>query len=81
MDQCRSHPLVFRMAMDGKAQLTMAVPIDDIVIAGLDDTCRDFPAALVTKSPTDNLGELTWYTGFQKRLGIGDIGGYAEGLG
>ena len=63
MEQCRTDPCVFRMVVDGKVQLIMAVHVDDIVIAGSDESCRDFHAALVTKFPTNNLGELTWYTG------------------
>ena len=46
------------MVVDGKVQLIMAVHVDDIVIAGSDESCRDFHAALVTKFPTNNLGEL-----------------------
>ena len=63
MEQCRTDPCVFRMVVDGKVELIMAVHVDDIVIAGSDETCKDFHAALVTKFPTNNLGELTWYTG------------------
>ena len=33
------------------------------MIAGSDETCKDFHAALVAKFPTNNLGELIWYTG------------------
>ena len=51
------------MVMDGKVELTMAINVDDIVIAGTDETCRDFHAALVTKIPMNNIGELTWYAG------------------
>ena len=51
------------MVMDGKVQLIMAVHVDDIVIAGSHETCRNFHAALTAKFPTNNLGELTWYTG------------------
>ena len=41
----------------------MSLPVDGIVVAGSDETCRDFHAVLVAKSPTNDLGELTWYTG------------------
>ena len=58
MEQCRTDPCVFRMVVDCKVQLIMAVHVDDIVIAGSDESCRDFHAALVTKFPTNNLGEL-----------------------
>ena len=51
MEQCRTDPCVFRMVVDGKVQLIMAVHVDDIVIAGSDESCRDFHAALVTKFP------------------------------
>ena len=63
MKQCRSDPCAFRTVKDGKVKLTIAVHIDDIVIAGSDGACRDFHAALVSKFPTNDLGELTWYTG------------------
>ena len=54
---------MFRVVVDGKVALIMAVHADDTVIAGSDETCRDFHAVLVRKFPTNNLGELTWYTG------------------
>ena len=38
-------------------ELIMAVHVDDIAIAGPDEACRDFHAALNTKFPTNNLGE------------------------
>ena len=63
MEQCRTDPCVFRMVADGKVELIMAVHVDDIVIAGSDETCRDSHAALTTNFPTNYLGELTWYTG------------------
>ena len=37
--------------------------INDIAIAGSDEARRDFHAAINTMFPTNNLGELTWYTG------------------
>ena len=51
------------MVVDGKVELIMAVHVDDIVIAGSGETCRDFHAASTTKFPTNNRGELTWCTG------------------
>ena len=36
------------MVVDGKVELIMAVHVDDIVIAGSDEACRDFRAALNT---------------------------------
>ena len=60
--QCRTDTCVFRMAVDGKVELIMAVHVDDNVIARSDETYKDCHAALVTKFPT-NLGELTWYSG------------------
>ena len=59
----RTDPCAFCMVVDGKVELVMTVHVDDIVIAGSDEACRDFHAALNTKFPTNNLGELTWYTG------------------
>ena len=63
MKQRRTDPCVFHMVVDDKVELIMAVHVDDIVIAGSDEGCRDFHAALNTKFPTNNRGELTWYTG------------------
>ena len=59
----RTDPCVFRMVVDGKVELNMAVHVDDIVIAGSDEACRDFHATLNTKFPTNNLGDITWCTG------------------
>ena len=63
MESCRTDPFVLRMVVDGNVKLIMDVHVDDIVIAGSDETCKDFHAALVTKFPTNNLGGLTWYAG------------------
>ena len=63
MEQCRTDPCGFRIVVNGKVELIMAVHVDDIAITGSDEACRDFHAALVTKFLTNNLGELTWYTG------------------
>ena len=41
----------------------MDVHIDYIAIAASDEACRDHHAALNTKFPKNNLGELTWCTG------------------
>ena len=63
------------MVMNGKVELSMAVHADDNV-AGSDETCRDFHTALVKKFPTNNLGELTWYTGcdFKRDCELGTLG-------
>ena len=55
----------------------MAVHVDDIVIAGSDEACRGFHAALNTKFLTNNLGELTWYTGcaFERTWELGTLEG------
>ena len=59
----------------GKVELIMTVHVDDIVIAGSDEACRDFHAALNTKFPANNLGELTWYTGcaFKRNWELGTL--------
>ena len=71
----RTDPCVFRMVVDGKVELIMAVHVDDIGIAGSDEACRDFRAASNTKFPTNNLGELTWYTGcaFKRNWVLGTL--------
>ena len=53
----------------------MAVHVDDIVVAGSDEPCRDFHAASNTKFPTNNLDELNWYTGcaFKRSWGTFEI--------
>ena len=79
MEQCRTDPCVFCMVVDGKVQLIMAVHVDDIVIAGSDESCRYFHAALVTKFSTNNLRELTWCTGcaFKRNWELGTLDIYA----
>ena len=57
MEQSSTDPCVFRMVEGGKVELIMAVHVDDLVIAGSDEVCRDLYAALNTKFPTNNLGE------------------------
>ena len=39
----------------------MAVHVGDILIAGSDEACRDFHAALNANFHTNNFGEFTWY--------------------
>ena len=68
MEQRRTDPCFFRISVDDKVELFMAVHVDDIVIAGSDETCTDFHAALKSKFPMNNLGELTWYTGSDFKL-------------
>ena len=51
MEQSRTDPCVFRMVVDGKVELIMAVHVDGIVNAGSDETCRDFHAALILNFP------------------------------
>ena len=63
MEQSRTDLCVFRMVVDGKVELIMVVHVDDIVIEGSGEACRDFHTALKTKFPTNNLGQLTWYPG------------------
>ena len=57
MEQCRTDPCVIRMVVDGKVELIVAVQVDDIVIAGSDEKCRVFHAALVTKFAANNFGD------------------------
>ena len=75
IEQCRTDPCVSRMVVDGKVELIMAVHVDDIVIAGSDETCKDFHAALTTKFSTNHLGELTWYTdcAFKRNWELGTL--------
>ena len=68
VEQSRTDPCFFRIIVDDKVELIMAVHEDDIEIAGSDEACRDFHAALQSKFPTNNLGELTWYTGCDFKL-------------
>ena len=55
MEQSRTDPCVFRIVVNGKIELIMAVHVDDIVIAGSNEACRDFHAALNNKCPASNL--------------------------
>ena len=75
MEQIRTDPCVFRMVVDGEVELVMAAHVDDIVISRSDEACRDFHAALNTKFPTNNLRELTWFTGcaFKRNWELGTL--------
>ena len=64
VQQYKTDPCAFRVVVQGKVELIIVDHVDAIVMAGTDETCRDFHAALVTKFPTINLGEQTWYTGY-----------------
>ena len=63
------------MTVDAKVGPIVAVYVDAIVITGLPETCRDFHAAVVTKIPPTNPGELTWYTScdFKRDWGLGAL--------
>ena len=63
IEQCRADPCVFRMVVDVKVKLIMAIHVDDILGADSEGSCRDFHAALVNKFNTNKLGKLLWYTG------------------
>ena len=39
MEQCTTGPCVFRLVVDDKVELVMAVHENDIVIVGSDETC------------------------------------------
>ena len=39
MEQSRTDPCVFRMVVDGKVEMIMAVHVDNLVIARADETC------------------------------------------
>ena len=75
MEQFRADPCVFRMVVDGKVELITDFHVDDIVIAGSDEACRDFHSALKTEFPTNNLDELTWYTccAFKRNWELGTL--------
>ena len=49
------------MVVDGKMEPIMAVHVDGSVIAGSDEACRYFHAALNTEFPTNTVGKPTWY--------------------
>ena len=63
------------MVVDGKVELIMVVHVDGNVIAGSDEPCKDFHAALTSKFPTNNLDELTWYTScaFKRNWELGTL--------
>ena len=75
MEQSSTDPCVFLTVVDGKVELMMAIHVDDIVIAGSDEACGDFHAALNAKFPTNNLGEFAWYTGcaFKRNWELGTL--------
>lgn len=50
---------VFRMLVDGKVELIMAVQKDGTLISGRNETREDIHEELGTKLLTYNLGELT----------------------
>ena len=62
VEQHRSDPCVFRMAVDGQVELIMAVHADDIVITGSEETCRNIYSALGSKLP------LTTWTNWLETL-------------
>lgn len=45
MEQSSTDPCDFRMVVDGKLELNMAVHVDDVVIARSNETCRGFHVA------------------------------------
>ena len=55
--------------------MIMGVHVDDAVIVGSDEACRDFQAALKYMFPKNILGELTWYSGcaFKRSWRLGTL--------
>ena len=70
-----SDPCVFNVVVDSKGELIMAVHVNDVVIAGSDEACRDFHAALNFKFPTNNLGKYAWDIGgvFKRNWELGTL--------
>ena len=62
MKQSRADPCVFRMVVGVQVELPMVVHAEGIVVAGSDETCRDFHAALDTNFPTSNWSTLVTFS-------------------
>lgn len=75
--------MCFRAVVDGKVELIVTVHhIDDIVMAGSDETCRGgLPCHISYNFPKVTSGNKFVYgLRFQVRLGIESIGDFAEGV-
>ena len=86
LEQCKADPCVFRKVAEGRVEMIVGVYVDDIMVAGSIEACGRLHAGLNKEFPTNDLGELTYYTGcaFERDWELGTIkvsqGAYVESI-
>ena len=63
-EQCKTDPCIFRNIVDGIVVMIIGVYVDDLLVEGSQDDCESFLLSLNKKFPANDLGECTWYDGF-----------------
>ena len=62
MEQCKTHPFVFRLVRDGVVVMIVCVHVDDITVAEESEACGFLSTCLLEEFQTTG-GELSWYIG------------------
>lgn len=63
LGQCKTDPWVFRLIHAETLTLIAAVHVDHVFVVGAAHGIAQFHDALVKESPTNMVGEVSWYTG------------------
>ena len=62
-EQCKAYPCIFRKIVDGVVVMIVGVYVNGLLMGGSEEDCESLLASLNNFSPTNNLGECTWYDG------------------
>ena len=63
LEQCTTDPCVFYLIREGKVELILTVHVDDMAVAGTGVEVDKLLVTLNTDFTTNNLGELSFFTG------------------
>lgn len=62
-EQCKADPCVFRKIKDDVVLMIIVIYVDDILVAGSNEDCKELFASLNKVFPTKDLGECVWFDG------------------
>ncbi|CAB1111413.1 unnamed protein product [Ectocarpus sp. CCAP 1310/34] len=62
-ERCMADPCVFRKMFDEVVVMIIVIYVDDILVAGSDEDCKELLDSLNEKFPNENLGEYEWFGG------------------
>ena len=71
MEQCKTDPRVFRLIREGIVVMITTVHVDDMAVAGPREEVDKLLEVLNEDFTTNDLGELSFFTGCAFKLGVG----------